>query len=319
MNGSELWSYFSVRAQCLKCKLEISLHSGSFSLLFSHLTIDHNINLKEVTEEQHKNDDALKDAFKEEEGEEDPSNYDPYDEEEEVKPIVGIQILKVKEEDKIDELEEEIKFNDDNENYGNSDNENFEKKKKRWRKYVRKDPSGVAFDKFEHFDQSDDNECDAVMICKYCKEKFPNNVLVLTKQNQLSKLKRHLITLHKEELEPSLAESIINQIETERIRKHKAWKNRSQETINKRAEYRRRNAERFKMKRLEQSWSIDPETGKEVNLRTIRMNKKREFFKCPYEGCPRDAVSEWALQAHIRSIHTREKPYICNNVVKDLL
>ena len=76
------------------------------------------------------------------------------------------------------------------------------------------------------------------------------------------------------------------------------------------------NAEKLRQQRLEKSWGLDPETGKVVNFHTKEMNERRQFFKCPYEGCSRTAISDFGLQAHIRAVHTGEKPFQCSECGK---
>ena len=320
-----IWSYFSLQAQCTECKVEISIYSGAFSVLLAHLRIEHNIIVDDADDDAQGND-KLKQVLKEEILEDEDNEYlygfDTHEEEmdEDEKPK-GIQILQVKQEDEeTEKLEEEIYINDDfnHESDGSSDtkkpdkaNYSFERVKMPKRKYLKRD-SGVVFNRFEYFDQSNENETDSEMICKYCGERFPNNVLTLN--NRVKKLKKHLLTVHQEKIEPSVAEYLISQFENEK-RKKKEINSREINRLKKK-EYKRRYYEKYKKQIAEQAWSIDPETGKRVNLRLIASNERRQNYKCPYEGCSRDAVSEFGLNAHIRAIHTGEKPFVCTQCGK---
>ena len=61
----DVWSYFSLKAQCNECKVEISILAGSFSILLTHLQLEHNIFLDDGFDKQ-SGERNSKEAFVEE-------------------------------------------------------------------------------------------------------------------------------------------------------------------------------------------------------------------------------------------------------------
>ena len=421
---TSVWSYFSLQAHCTECKAVISIYSGAFSVLVAHLRLEHNIILGDGDDLQ--GEEELKLALKEEvlddADHDDQDNFDPYEEEldEDVKPKC-IQSLQVKQEDETEKLEEEIYLKEDNSKESDTleiaknfktdkhcDAENQLKRKKRnphifdkidyfeestdgeylickyckqtipenvlpknqipkqysapknqmmklkkhllsmhidklssstaeyltdqikrhaqrgqeYRKRikeVRKEEdyfeqsnetqlkrtklenyTGEVFKKFDHFVQSNEDEENSEMICKYCEERFSSKALSVN--NRLIKLKRHMLTMHEEKLDPFLADLMNRQFENSRRKKK---------------EYKLVHKEAIKKKDKERNYKLDPDTGKVVNIRERdRSMKKRQIHKCPYEGCTQDAVSAFGLQAHIRARHTKEKPFQCSDCGK---
>jgi len=417
----DVWSYFSLQAQCNECKVEISILAGSFSILLTHLQLEHNIFLDDGFDKQ-SGERNSKEAFVEEgtlfktENESDGELVDNFDHiSEETKPI-GIQILKLEKEEE-NETEEflEALYGDggEDEDLHNSYDtlENAQVKEGHSKKVILKKRSNLNFSKFDYFVESTDREH---LSCKYCEETFPQNVLP---KNLMRKLKKHLLAMHKEKLSSSLAELLTDQLETE-VKRRREYKERmkvfreeeeevfdkkdlfdrnceyeakfrskvkekdvfnkfdhfdesnegraNSETICKycgerfsnnditerrrhdrlkrhlllehkdkldpslaefltikrergcqrRLEYMNLNKEKFKKQRMEESWSIDPETGKVVNLKTKAANQRREKNKCPYEGCTRACTNSHELKVHIRAVHTLERPFQCSDCGK---
>ena len=335
LSMKEIWSYFSLFAQCTECKLEIVIHSAAFSVLFAHLRLEHNIILEDTEEVQRCNE--LKQVFKEEvledadNEDQDTFDHDGKELDGDLKPKC-IQILKVKQEDDNEKFEEETYLEEDHSRESNTldtsrdsrNNEHFDaenqlKRKKRKRiKEVRKEEdyfdqsndkqskrtiienyTGEVFNKFDHFVVSNEDEENSEMICKYCEERISSKLLTIG--NRLIKLKRHMLTMHEEKLDPSLVDFLNRQFENARRKKK---------------EYKMVNKEAIKKKERERNYRLDPDTGKVVNIKSKNQDLKRQIHKCPYEGCTQDAVSAFGLQAHIRARHTKEKPFQCSDCGK---
>ena len=214
----DIWSYFSLHAQCIQCKLDISVQYGSFSILLSHLQLEHNIILDDGSLEQ--KEDFLREAFDEEkilfktEDDSESELVDNFDQEgnyEGSKPI-GIQILKLKKEDEdTEEFLEEI-YGEDEGNSAESDNDedvdaiieecsgdssNQLAVKKRGKQLI--------FNKSAYFDESTE---DGGLICKFCPERFPEN---LSDSTRMRKLKKHLLLKHQDKLNSSMAQFLTKQ------------------------------------------------------------------------------------------------------------
>ena len=90
--------------------------------------------------------------------------------------------------------------------------------------------TGEVFKKFDHFVQSNEDEENSEMICKYCEERISSKLLTIG--NRLIKLKRHMLTMHEEKLDPSLVDFLNRQFENAR-RKKKEYKMVNKEAIKK--------------------------------------------------------------------------------------
>merc|ERR1712126_282439 len=80
---------------------------------------------------------------------------------------------------------------------------------------------GTIFNKFEFYDESTKDES---LICKFCQERFPENVLA--HRNRLRKLKRHLLTKHEDKLTSTLQEFLSKQMEKE-LKANQEYKHRT--------------------------------------------------------------------------------------------
>ena len=229
----EVWSHFSLQAHCIHCKVEISIHSGVFSVLFTHLKFEHNIILEEPDEEQRNTN--LEQALKEEviEGDDDNVDFDDYDPYEDavdkVSRPIGIQILKEEDENGI-EYKEEIHFT------GDKCDKNDESSEIEAKTHSEKDDNSRTTDKFERnfstffkkFDYFDEDEDEESLICKFCQEEFPETTL--HPKNRLRKLKRHLLNMHQDKLPSSVADLLTSQLEHDaELRRDYKRKNREEE------------------------------------------------------------------------------------------
>ena len=137
--ANDLWSYFTLHAECHSCKMKISVNSGALSILFSHLKIEHNIDLKESSKEYEINCLQESKALNESIQGKDSSNFDnelgndaqtdgsdPSSEKEFCDKPVGVQIMKLKEEEDsdVEEFKDDLYFDDDEINEDNGADNN---------------------------------------------------------------------------------------------------------------------------------------------------------------------------------------------------
>ena len=315
---SDLWAHFTLHAECHNCKLNILVDSGAFSLLFSHLKIEHDIVLKDSTKES-----ELNSKGNEEE------NLDNEEKAPSENPV-GIQIMKLKEEESdVEEFKDDLYFGDDDYDVDDTkpsqeltedelplisypttkdpdeDRVPCTKCKKTFtnkntlNRHLRKihgiytkpkakktEETQDPFVKHDHFTQVGDKVEEADMICKYCGETYSNKTL--SRSNWNRRLKKHLFDGHQDQLSVQLIDSIKNQIEKEKLRQ---------------SEYHFMNRDIIKERKQKKAYGLDPETGKVVRFRAKIENYNRQFHKCTYEGCTKDFISASRLRDHIRT-HT---------------
>lgn len=210
----EVWHYYTLQAKCIQCKLDITIESGTFSILLTHLKLEHNIILEHSSDGERVN--AFDEAFAEEEtlvktendsDNECVTNSDHIEEEKDSKPI-GIQILKFKNEDENRTVQFMEEFYGNVCNKGDKREDEKEEQNSGSEGQLKRNNIGKhTFNKFDYFDESTENNN---LNCKFCEETFPENDS--THKTRLRKLKKHLLSTHREQINSSIAEFLTNQI-----------------------------------------------------------------------------------------------------------
>jgi len=209
--GEKLEEADMVCKYCSSCKLKILVNSGAFSILFSHLKIEHDIiirsSLKEYETDRYGDKEESDNRSKEKSSLDPVNNEEPIDEsdldpssimEYSDKPV-GVQIMKLKEEDysDVEEFKDDLYFDDDETNNEEDADDNEENLKKEHLHRIQTDPGevntsrkkSVNFDKKKHLrshpkhrDPADEER----IPCTHCDKTF-----TLKKT-----LHRHLLKVH---------------------------------------------------------------------------------------------------------------------------